>query len=107
MISALILIEVLNMTKRFDIGELYVTRGVEDVIIKHDKFLDFINDAFCNKYIMCDWGDTCQEDSKSNDEAIKNGERILAVYKYNERLIIWIITEADRSRTTILFPHEY
>lgn len=42
----------------------------------------------------------------SNNEAVKNGERILAAYMYGDTKI-WIITEWDRSATTILFPEEY
>lgn len=58
------------------------------------------------KYVNCDWGDTCEKDAKSNDYAVNHGERILAVYKMGARTI-WIITEWDRSATTILFPEEY
>lgn len=55
-----------------------------------------------------DLGDTCDEDKEANNAAIKNDEQILAVYKYPKtEEEIWIITECDRSVTTILFPHEY
>lgn len=62
-----------------------------------------------SRYILCDWGDTCEDDKKLNDNAVKYGERILAEYQNNEHTNwrIWIITEWDRSATTILFPEEY
>lgn len=62
-----------------------------------------------SRYILCDWGDTCEEDKHMNDDAVKNGERILAEYREpnHESWRIWIITEWDRSATTILFPEEY
>ena len=53
-------------------------------------------------------GNTCPDDTKMNDEAVKNGDdRILAVYEDKKYGKIWIITEWDRSVTTILFPSEY
>lgn len=53
-------------------------------------------------------GDTCNVDAKMNNDAIRNGDRILAVYtQKNTDVTIWIITEWDRSVTTILFPNEY
>lgn len=54
-----------------------------------------------------DWGDVCKEDWKSNDEALKNGLRLLAEYKLPDGRRIWIITEWDRSATTLLFPEDY
>lgn len=54
-----------------------------------------------------DWGDVCKEDWKSNDEALKNGLRLLSEYKLPDGRRIWIITEWDRSATTLLFPEDY
>ena len=53
------------------------------------------------------WGDVCKEDWKSNDEALKNGLRLLSEYKLPDGRRIWIITEWDRSATTLLFPEDY
>ena len=53
------------------------------------------------------WGDVCKEDWKSNDEALKNGLRLLSEYKLPDDRRIWIITEWDRSATTLLFPEDY
>ena len=59
------------------------------------------------KYINCDWGDTCKEDVELNDNAVENNnDRILAVYETSQGKI-FIITEWDRSYTTIMFSHEY
>lgn len=52
-------------------------------------------------------GDVCKEDWKSNDEALKNGLRLLSEYKLPDGRRIWIITEWDRSATTLLFPEDY
>ena len=54
-----------------------------------------------------DINDVCKEDWKSNDEALKNGLRLLSEYKLPDDRRIWIISEADRSATTLLFPEDY
>lgn len=92
---------------KFEIGQLVSTRGVDNLMQEDSKFREFVVASF-NRYKICDWGDTCDEDKKSNDNALKNGERLLAVYKDpRTNKTIWIITEWDRSVTTILFPEEY
>lgn len=53
-----------------------------------------------------DWGDACPEDAKLNDESLKSGDRLLSVYGQGEKRF-WIITEADRSLTTVLMPEDY
>lgn len=85
-----------------------MTRGVADLEQSDRGFAVFVNDAL-RRYISRDWGDTCEEDSRANDEALKDGERILAEYRHPIRADwrILIITEWDRSVTTILFPDEY
>lgn len=65
-----------------------------------------------------DWGDLDPEDKKLNDDAVKNGERVLSAYNIHAELRevlkehtdeekIWVITGEDRSVTTVLFPSEY
>ncbi len=59
------------------------------------------------RHVTGDWGDVCEEDEGINDEAIDDGTRILSVYKVNDELTIWVITEADRPSTCLLLPEEY
>jgi len=54
-----------------------------------------------------DWGDLEKDDWKANDEALNNGGRILSSYKDKEDKKFWIITEWDRTVTTILLPEDY
>jgi hypothetical protein len=54
-----------------------------------------------------DWGDVDADDWKENDHSVKNGYRILSSYVDRNVEKFWIITEADRSATTILLPEEY
>lgn len=54
-----------------------------------------------------DWGDVSMEDWLSNNYALSHGERLLSSYRTVEGVKFWIITEADRSATTVLLPEEY
>jgi hypothetical protein len=54
-----------------------------------------------------DWGEMCDEDKKQNDEALKDGGRLMSCYYLTSGVKVWVITEADRSATTILLPSEY
>jgi hypothetical protein len=53
-----------------------------------------------------DWGELCALDRRQNEMALRTGERILSAYPVGEERV-WIITEADRSVTTILLPEDY
>ena len=92
---------------KFEIGELVFTKGVSNAAVEDEAFDIFVN--YCLKrYLQCDWGDTCDEDKVQNNESVLAGERILASYIYPKtKEKIWIITEWDRSATTVLFPEEY
>jgi len=54
-----------------------------------------------------DWGDVCREDWEENEVALAEGLRLLSVYRSTSGKKFWIITEADRSATTVLLPEEY
>lgn len=87
------------------LGNLYATRRIEDLMQRNLRFRDDVNNAI-NLYTYEDWGITCSEYAQANDEAVVMNERILAIYE-TCRGRIWIITDAYRSSTTILFPSEY
>ena len=53
-----------------------------------------------------DWGECGEEDSQTNDESLRDGGRLLSVYTHQGQRI-WIITEWDRTATTILLPSDY
>lgn len=54
-----------------------------------------------------DWGDLDSQDKQANDAALQAGGRLLSSYNLNQREKVWIITEADRSITTVLLPEDY
>lgn len=97
-----------------NLGKMMVTASMANVIESSEQFNNFISGCLA-RYLKEDWGDLDQEDKDTNDEAVKDGERILAAYNIPENIEleedcdrkIWIITEWDRSVTTILFPSEY
>lgn len=63
--------------------------------------------AALQRHQNCDWGNVCPQDKWANDRAVKNKERLFSVYKSKEGIKFWIITEADRSATTVLLPEDY
>ena len=88
--------------KRFDLGQLFMTKGVAENCNYEDLF------ECVKRHSDCDWGNLDEEDKMLNDMAVENGGRILSSYEIGENKVkIWIITEADRSCTTILLPEEY
>ena len=97
------------MKTTFKTGITVMTRGVADRIEADSLFAAFVTESF-SRYLGCDWGDLDKDDARANDQAVADGnDRILAAYKregFSEDKI-WIITEWDRSATTVLFPSEY
>ena len=88
-----------------ELGQVVMTRGIRAAASDID-FAQIVIGAFAN-YITQDWGDTCKEDAKMNDDAVKNGDdRIVAKYNHVPG-DIFIMTEWDRSATTILLCNEY
>jgi hypothetical protein len=62
---------------------------------------------FIRRHAAGDWGDVNAEDWTANDQALTSGERLFSAYELGEGRRVWIITEADRSSTTVLLPDEY
>jgi len=91
---------------KFNPGKILVTRAVNDLIAKDE---DFALQAFLslNRHLAGDWGEICDEDRAENERALLEEERLFSAYKKEGVPPIWIITEGDRSVTTILFPDEY
>ena len=93
--------------KKFELGQLVVTRAVADRMQTDEKFTRFVQLSL-GRYINCDWGSMADEDKAMNDAAVKSGEdRIHAAYVNKTGDKIWVITEWDRSVTTVLFPSDY
>ena len=93
---------------KFKIGQLVATRAVDERTRGDKKFYNFVAKSL-KRHINCDWGDLCDEDKESNEQALKDGGRLFSAYIFDKQTDekIWIITEWDRSVTTILFPEDY
>lgn len=87
----------------FPLGSIYLTIGAREALQEaNQEPFDFLS-----RHQTGDYGLICEEDKQENDLSVKEGFRILSTYKTNNDVKIWIITEADRSSTTILLPSEY
>lgn len=81
-------------------------------IVATPSALDLLDRAAVNaaellqRHQSGDWGNIPSEDAEENDRSVVNGYRILSSYPVGDERI-WIITEADRSSTTLLLPEEY
>lgn len=60
-----------------------------------------------DRHLSGDWGDLCDEDREANEDALQNGGRLFSVYHDCKGVKFWIITESDRSATTVLLPDDY
>ena len=91
---------------KFRLGQIMWTRGVNELIAKDEKFAKFVAESL-GRHALGVWGDMTKEDKEENEYSLGKYLRIFSAYNYSDGRKIWIITEADRSATTILFPDEY
>jgi len=99
-------VETLEIHARFPLGHIVATPGAMDVLggADGDPRLAIMLLA---RHAAGDCGDMDDEDKETNEEAIRVGNRIMSVYRLIGGATVWIMTEADRSVTTILLPDEY
>lgn len=90
----------------FPMGQLVLTRGVNDRVAENSEFAKHVI-ASTARHMTGDWGDMAQEDLDRNAEALRDGDRLFSAYTEGGQPKIWIITEADRSSTCVLYPEEY
>jgi hypothetical protein len=88
---------------RFSLGETYITPGAEEaLLIAGQTEIEFLR-----RHMSNDWGELSDEDARENELSLKEGFRLLSAYRTAKGQKLWIITEADRSSTTILLQSEY
>lgn len=93
----------------FDIGQVVMICGVADRAADSATYAFLVQKAL-QMHREGSWGDVCDEDWESNQNALSDGGRLFSVYIMSEldpEDKIWIITEEDRSTTTVLLPEEY
>ena len=87
----------------FALGQLLATPGALAVL----ETLQLTPLPFVLRHVSGDWGDICAEDRQANVDCVRYGYRMMSVYVLSTSDRLWIITEADRSSTTLLLPEEY
>lgn len=86
---------------RFSLGRLVATPQALERLNSNDV------KTAVGRHAGGDWGDLCEEDFQANQFALDEGLRLLSVYQDRAGIKFWIITEADRSVTTVLLPDDY
>ena len=87
----------------FPLGQVVATPGALAVLQKAEQEPR----EFLDRHVNGDWGDVSEDDKRENEDSIQHGFRMFSAYTTSAGDRIWIITEADRSATTILLPDEY
>lgn len=84
----------------FEHGRLTMTRGVQN-LVPMNEVVDCLH-----RHLTGDWGELGEDDIEANKRALQCGERLLSSYMTSTGKV-WVITEWDRSATTVLLPGEY
>ena len=87
----------------FTLGRIVATPGALRTLEEAGE----IPASLLARHVNGDWSELCDHDRKKNEFSLKNGFRILSSYTLANGEKLWVITEADRSMTTILLPEEY
>ena len=91
------------MAARLALGHVVATPGALEALQEAGQgALEFIR-----RHVTGDWGDLSAEDKAENELSVREGFRILSAYTLKSGVKIWLISEADRSATTILLPEDY
>jgi len=98
----------MSVTMKFRLGQIVATPGALEALQRSGQDPLF----FLERHVLGDWGEVDAEDSKLNDESVRDGSRILSAYRTLKGEKLWIITEAEgddgrRASTCILLPEEY
>lgn len=93
-----------EMKPKFELGQTVATPGALRAFEVTGQDISW----FMSRHHAGDWGVTLDaEDQAANDRALIDGDRLLSAYELADKTRIWIITEWDRSATTVLLPEEY
>jgi hypothetical protein len=85
----------------FRLGSVCITPGAQQVLTNEDVM------SALGRHCRGDWGEVGAEDRAGNDLSVREGCRLLSAYRSKLGQKFWVITEADRSATTVLLPDEY
>jgi hypothetical protein len=88
---------------KFDLGQIVMTPGANEALLTAQQ----VPAEFLLRHKHGDWGELCAEDRRENERSLLHGSRLLSSYRTRTAEKLWIITEWDRSVTTLLLPQEY
>lgn len=88
---------------RFPIGQTYISPGAEEALMLAGQ----TRIEFLRRHVSGDFGELSDEDLSENELSLREGFRVLSAYRTAKGQKHWIVTEADRSATTILLASEY
>jgi len=92
------------MTSLFSLGQVVATSGALEALERAGD----MPEVYLGRHERGDWGDVCEEDWKDNEFSVNRNLRLFSTYTLSDgETKLWIITEADRSATTLLLPSEY
>ena len=91
------------IANKFLLGQIVATPGALEAFEKTSQSPT----EFLSRHAVGDWGDLCDEDMQTNEDALIDGGRTFSTYHLNDGTKIWVITEADRSSSCVLLPSEY
>ncbi len=93
----------LSKQPAFELGQIVATPGASIALQKAGQEPG----EFLRRHVNREWGYLTPEDRKQNDYSLEHGFRLLSSYRTNAGDKLWIITESDRSVTTLLLPEDY
>jgi hypothetical protein len=88
---------------KFPLGQVVATPGALSALTEVGQTAH----EFIRQHVAGDWGELDEGDRRENERSLKDGCRLLSAYHLRDGTKIWVITEADRSATTLLLPEEY
>ena len=86
---------------KFSLGTVVATPGVLQAVPRRDLV------SALDRHVRGDWGEVDAHDRRENELSLTAGLRLFSVYRATGGEVFWVITEADRSSTTVLLPDEY
>jgi len=98
-----ILVQELHRPGKFELGQVVMTPGAEEVM----REAQHVPPEFLLRHKHGDWGELPEEDLRENEWPLQHGARLFSAYKTRTDEKLWVITEWDRSVTTLLLPEEY
>jgi len=93
----------LSKQSAFELGQIVATPGALAALRKAGQQPG----EFLTRHVNREWGNLSDEDKNENDYSLEHGFRLLSSYRTNAGDKLWIVTESDRSVTTLLLPQEY